>query len=654
LIVDNGRVIVRGGGGSAIPANGFVMAGWGPSALWLNHWGMIGAQCVVNGSQVTITVDAEAWFQNAQYYLNLAGARGGATATLAATLAVASAERDSNPAESWQLVSQVIADAKELLYTTAVSPEGEIRGVIEVGIPAGSDLSDQIVKFKSAGVNTVMALKSLDDPNAIADIKTAFAQYKASGLAPILWTFLPMNPIRSCAAILTQHPDWQDIDKGGHTLGKPDTACSAAMDWWCGDTADAVASCELDGIMFDYEGYNGGYSECSRQGFIAQEGLGQSFDPKTLNLANLNDPLVCKWLTWLRGLIINAGNRLSQSARAARPQIQVVGCVASDSSGVLNSNVLNVWPDWLDMGTFDAIQGMFYAQNAKWVGDTIQDSVEMINGRCASWPALILYPETGGSSVIEPELLIDQVEAARLNGAEGVFLFMGEQFMSYQGPSGDDIFNCLRDGLFCSSVGLVAHWKLDDGSPSPTAADSSGFGHPGTLRNGPAWTTGRISGGLTFDASNDYVVADNIGVSSTNTVTFWMKWNGGNAQMPFGWNGAYDLYFYSGFFGINTGQGNILGISAAGMANQWVHVTMVFPNGVPSASNAKLFINGVQQTVTDRLNPTTASRNATPKIFISGWGQDSYQKFGGVIDDVRIYNRELTLAEVQAAMNSGE
>jgi len=59
--------------------------------------------------------------------------------------------------------------------------------------------------------------------------------------------------------------------------------------------------------------------------------------------------------------------------------------------------------------------------------------------------------------------------------------------------------------------GLLGYWKLDEGSGT-TASDSSGYGHNGTLRNGPAWSTDtpvtmdfHDPVALNFDGSDDYV-----------------------------------------------------------------------------------------------------------------------------------------------------
>jgi hypothetical protein len=198
----------------------------------------------------------------------------------------------------------------------------------------------------------------------------------------------------------------------------------------------------------------------------------------------------------------------------------------------------------------------------------------------------------------------------------------------------------------------VGWWKLDETGSTVTASDSSGYGHNGTLYNAnpPQWTAGIVGGGaLAFDGGNDYIIANGVAVNTTpggkNTVAFWMKWNGISNTMPFAWGSAgYDLYFYSGKFGVNTGNGDILGIPSAGLANTWVHVAVVFPNAVPSQANTKIYINGMAQTLTGSgaaNNPT-----ATSQVYLSGWGNGGNYWFGGTLDDVRIYNQELSASEI--------
>ncbi len=155
---------------------------------------------------------------------------------------------------------------------------------------------------------------------------------------------------------------------------------------------------------------------------------------------------------------------------------------------------------------------------------------------------------------------------------------------------------------------------------------------------------------LKFDG-NDYVKISGLDVDRTwgvtTTVEFWMFWTGKDNQMPFGWKEPYDLWFRSGCFGFNTGQGNVYGISSAGLANRWVHVVAMFYNGVPSDKHNALYINGVKQNIFSCLGSTSASRRVTSEAKISGWAYGSGYYFEGIIDEVRIYNRALSDTEVK-------
>jgi hypothetical protein len=200
----------------------------------------------------------------------------------------------------------------------------------------------------------------------------------------------------------------------------------------------------------------------------------------------------------------------------------------------------------------------------------------------------------------------------------------------------------------------VSRWKFDEGSGG-TAYDSAG-GNDGTIY-GATWTTGQIGGALSFDGVDDHVDVDalevNTGAGAHNTVTFWMYWEGGDNQMPFGWQESYDLWFKDNFFGFNTGQGNIYGISSDGLDGKWVHVGAVFYNGVPTSANNKLYINGAVQDIVPCFGDTSISRSVTSSARISGWRVNSSYMFGGIIDEVRIYDRALSAEEVQLVYQQG-
>ena len=202
---------------------------------------------------------------------------------------------------------------------------------------------------------------------------------------------------------------------------------------------------------------------------------------------------------------------------------------------------------------------------------------------------------------------------------------------------------------------LVGSWSFNEGSGT-IACDLSGAGPDGVLHNGPIWVSGKLGKALNFDSNNDEVILDGLLVNTDtggyNTVTFWMYWKGGSSEMPFGWNGAYDLYFSGNYFGFNTGEGNVFGLYAPRLKNKWVHVAAVFYNGAPSSSTVKLYIDGSKQVLKDCLTrKTTRPQTASSKAYVSGWGATTGYKFGGMIDDVRIYNRELSKEEIEVVKN---
>jgi hypothetical protein len=78
-------------------------------------------------------------------------------------------------------------------------------------------------------------------------------------------------------------------------------------------------------------------------------------------------------------------------------------------------------------------------------------------------------------------------------------------------------------------------------------------------------------------------------------------------------------------------------------ANVWTHVA-----GTYDGTTLRLYINGVQVASVNRTGPIATS---TGPLRIGGnslWGEF----FQGRIDEVRVYNRALTPAEIQTDMNT--
>jgi len=194
--------------------------------------------------------------------------------------------------------------------------------------------------------------------------------------------------------------------------------------------------------------------------------------------------------------------------------------------------------------------------------------------------------------------------------------------------------------LIDQAQGLVGYWTFDEGSGT-TAYDYSGNNNNGTLINGPTWTTGKVGGALSFDGVDDYV---NIGKSSVGppcSVEAWIYKRS---------NTSFKVLLDDAKYSIRVEQYNStykLGFTKYGVAdyvfnyilplNTWQHVVWVF-----ESTGAKLYVNG---TFVDS-NPNTISC----PMNIMGYSRSS--PLNSIIDEVRIYNRALSDAEISALYNA--
>ena len=215
-----------------------------------------------------------------------------------------------------------------------------------------------------------------------------------------------------------------------------------------------------------------------------------------------------------------------------------------------------------------------------------------------------------------------------------------------------------------ASPSLLAAYSFNEGSGT-TAGDVSGNNNNGTIVGatwGPQW--GQYGAALAFGATNDYVTIPNsaslnIGGNQL-TIEFWVKitdmgndyailakpWVAGTMSYPyyqyaveFDGNGAKTLDFQ---FGDTNGQlhGSF---SMTPPASGWTHVAFAY-----DGANVKGYLNGIQQFITSETSNIQV-RNS-PLLF--GVDSELGQGFIGQLDEVRIYNRALTQAEIQMDMNT--
>ncbi|HML75191.1 MAG TPA: CotH kinase family protein, partial [Anaerohalosphaeraceae bacterium] len=207
-----------------------------------------------------------------------------------------------------------------------------------------------------------------------------------------------------------------------------------------------------------------------------------------------------------------------------------------------------------------------------------------------------------------------------------------------------------------SETGLVLHWKFDETS-GLYAADASGWGKTGTVY-GASWnpTGGTIGGALQFNQADNYVYAyveghpSTIfrGIAGTNprSCTAWIK-----TDQPSGgimaWGSELNSQLWlvwvdeKGLLRVDVGGGYIIGTTLL-TDDLWHHIA-VTSNGT-STDNIALYVDGRLETLGGVVSQSVNTASTLPMTL--GKYYSTFKVFNGLIDDVRVYNRVLSLQDV--------
>jgi hypothetical protein len=204
-------------------------------------------------------------------------------------------------------------------------------------------------------------------------------------------------------------------------------------------------------------------------------------------------------------------------------------------------------------------------------------------------------------------------------------------------------------------AGLVGWWSFNEGSGT-VAGDSSGYGNNGTIY-GATWVPGKYGTALNFNGVNNYVDCGNrpsLQLTTAGTIIAWVKLNSSGyypiVQKHNDANGRNGYGFWINGNSLDGDLGNASAenyIIASGLNindGNWHYVAYVWN------STLTLYLDG-------RMVGSPANRILTPTgslydLWI-GHGANYPGYFNGSIDEVRVYNRALSSAEIQADFQQG-
>jgi len=193
--------------------------------------------------------------------------------------------------------------------------------------------------------------------------------------------------------------------------------------------------------------------------------------------------------------------------------------------------------------------------------------------------------------------------------------------------------------------GLISQWSAE-----ANANDSVG-GNNGSLQNGVSFAPGVAGQAFSFDGVDDFAQAPDTGLpmgSAPRTLEFWMK--------PVPQVGNRVVFIYGDFAPNNAFYvlvaGNLEAVACIGQwgggdvggstnvaDGAWHHIAMTYDGG----NSVKLYVDGLLEVSTTKTYATTSTGNAT-----LGSSTGTREYYHGLLDEVRVYNRELTAAEVES------
>lgn len=183
-----------------------------------------------------------------------------------------------------------------------------------------------------------------------------------------------------------------------------------------------------------------------------------------------------------------------------------------------------------------------------------------------------------------------------------------------------------------------------------------------TAINGANYGTGIINQGFNFDGVNDYYDAGNVldfDGSTPFSFSFWVNPNTlGNKNLLQKWTGfntGWIIFMFGDkirFALTNTVTTNSLRVETVNsLTTSMQHISISY-DGTKDVSGVNIYFNGVNQSLTTLDNTLTGS-TSTSASFEMGRNISSIGWYDGIIDEVALFEKELTSSEVTELYNSG-
>ena len=217
----------------------------------------------------------------------------------------------------------------------------------------------------------------------------------------------------------------------------------------------------------------------------------------------------------------------------------------------------------------------------------------------------------------------------------------------------------LTASRFTSPSSLVLYLSLDEGK-GVFLRDRSSFKNQGTVNGKPTWEAGKRGNALHFHGARTNAFIDvrpsaSLNLTGAHTLSFWLKWDGKGAPWsPLMTKRPVDVTdpdHYStwvrsdGRFDYRNDHGTVFAEKKVRLTNEWTFLAVTHDG---------------QETITFYIDGEWAGRKQLCKAapnggpFVIGSGRHLAGDFGaGAIDEIALFNKALTAAEIKELRDKG-
>ncbi len=206
-----------------------------------------------------------------------------------------------------------------------------------------------------------------------------------------------------------------------------------------------------------------------------------------------------------------------------------------------------------------------------------------------------------------------------------------------------------------SSQGLLGYWPMNEGVGT-VVTDMSGSGNHGAFISTPLWSTGKLGPALDFDGSDDGLLLPmsiNSVTQGSMTVSAWSRFDDDSRGIIFGSYLSTDsvsvekhtsnrLRWYW-----NDGEVDRYSPVNVVTQNRWHHLTFVRDK---DASQFRMYVDG---TLVDSVSGVGNDVTSGGPFHIGRDTRTGTTVTNGKLDEVRVYSRALSTAEITALYSQG-